>query len=385
MHRFWLIFAQAVTVSVAALFAVQTLKPEWLTARQAGNGGSPTVVSIQQAAPGSAATRKTASFADAAQAALPSVVHIFTSQEVRRHPFINDPVFRHFFGDRFGGDSQRQSGLGSGVVVSADGLVLTNNHVVESADAIEVAFHDGRKTKAKLVGADPESDLAVLKIADASALTPITFAPAESLRIGDVVLAIGNPFGVGQTVTSGIVSALGRTHLGINTFENFIQTDAAINPGNSGGALVDSNGHLVGINTAIYSQSGGSMGIGFAIPVSLAKSVMEQIIRTGTVTRGWIGVEVQDLTPELAESFGVEPGRGALIAGVMRGSPADRAGIKPGDVLLSVDGHTVKDAQVMLDLIAALTPGGSTRFGLSREGKQIGVAVTIGKRPKPAR
>jgi Do/DeqQ family serine protease len=384
MHRLWLIFAQAVTVSIAALFVVQTLKPEWLSARLPESSRSPAVVAIQQA-PAGGDTRRVATYADAAQAALPAVVHIFTSQEVRRHPFINDPVFRHFFGDRFGPDSQRQSGLGSGVVVSADGLVLTNNHVVESADEIEIAFHDGRKTKAKVVGADPESDLAVLKIANETTLRPITFAQAESLRIGDVVLAIGNPFGVGQTVTSGIVSALGRTHLGINTFENFIQTDAAINPGNSGGALVDSNGHLVGINTAIYSQSGGSMGIGFAIPVSLARSVMEQIIKTGTVTRGWIGVEVQDMTPELAESFRVKPGQGALIAGVMRGSPADKAGIKPGDVLLKVGNQAVKDAQSMLDLIAALTPGTSAQFGMSREGKSLDLAVGIGKRPKPAK
>jgi Do/DeqQ family serine protease len=386
MKRLWLIFAQTVTISVAALFVIQTLKPEWLAWRQPENNGRPQVVAIQQAAP-SPDARKVATYADAAQAALPAVVHIFTSQEVRRHPFINDPVFRHFFGDRFGNGSetQRQSGLGSGVVVSADGLVLTNNHVVESADDIEIAFHDGRKTKAKLVGADPESDLAVLRIASDKSLTPITFAPAESLRIGDVVLAIGNPFGVGQTVTSGIVSALGRTHLGINTFENFIQTDAAINPGNSGGALVDSNGHLVGINTAIYSQSGGSMGIGFAIPVSLAKNVMEQIIKSGTVTRGWIGVEVQDMTPELAESFGVKPDEGALIAGVMRGSPADKAGVKPGDVLLAVGGKPVKDAQVMLELIAALAPGEKTKFGLMREGKPLEVQITVGKRPRPAR
>jgi Do/DeqQ family serine protease len=382
MHRLWLIFAQAVTVSVAALFVVQTLKPEWLAARYAEPRMTTGVVAIQQAIGGND-TRKVASFADAAQAALPAVVHIFTSQEVRRHPFINDPVFRHFFGDRFGDDTQRQSGLGSGVVVSADGLVLTNNHVVESADEIEVAFFDGRKTKAKVVGADPESDLAILKVASGKPLSPITFAPPESLRIGDVVLAIGNPFGVGQTVTSGIVSALGRTHLGINTFENFIQTDAAINPGNSGGALVDSNGHLVGINTAIYSQSGGSMGIGFAIPVSLAKNIMEQIIKTGTVTRGWIGVEVQDMTPELAESFGVKPDQGALIAGVMRGSPADKAGVKPGDVLLTVGGQPVKDAQVMLELIAALTPGETARFGISREGKAKDLPITIGRRPKP--
>ncbi len=384
MKRLWLIFAQTVTISVAALFVVQTLKPEWLAWRQPASNGQPQVVAIQQAAPGSDA-RKVATYADAAQAALPAVVHIFTSQEVRRHPFSNDPVFRHFFGDRFGNDTQRQSGLGSGVVVSADGLVLTNNHVVETADEIEIAFHDGRKAKAKLVGSDPESDLAVLRIASSQPLTPITFAPAESLRVGDVVLAIGNPFGVGQTVTSGIVSALGRTHLGISTFENFIQTDAAINPGNSGGALVDSNGHLVGINTAIYSQSGGSMGIGFAIPVSLAKSVMEQIIKTGTVTRGWIGVEVQDMTPELAESFGVRPDEGALIAGVMRGSPADRAGVKPGDVLLSVAGQRVKDAQVMLDLIAALAPGEKAAFGLVRAGKPLELQIVVGKRPRPPR
>ena len=386
MKRLWLIFAQTVTISVAALFVVQTLKPEWLAWRQPTFNGQPQVVAIQQAT-SSPEGRKVASFADAAQAALPAVVHIFTSQEIRRHPFANDPVFRHFFGDRFGngGETQRQSGLGSGVVVSADGLLLTNNHVVESADEIEVAFHDGRKTKAKLVGSDPESDLAVLRIVSDKPLMPITFAPAESLRIGDVVLAIGNPFGVGQTVTSGIVSALGRTHLGINTFENFIQTDAAINPGNSGGALVDSNGNLVGINTAIYSQSGGSMGIGFAIPVSLAKNVMEQIIKTGTVTRGWIGVEVQDMTPELAESFGVKADEGALIAGVMRGSPADRAGVKPGDVLLSVNDRPVKDAQVMLELIAALAPGEAARFGLMREGKTRDVQISVGKRPRPDR
>ena len=386
MVRLWLIFAQTVTISVAALFVVQTLKPEWLTWRQTGQ--VPQVVAIQQAAPAPEA-RKVATFADAAQTALPAVVHIFTSQEVRRHPFMNDPVFRHFFGDRFGNDTQRQSGLGSGVIVSADGLLLTNNHVVESADEIEVALQDGRKFRARLVGSDPESDLAVLRIVSnetgSRPLTPITFAPAESLRVGDVVLAIGNPFGVGQTVTSGIVSALGRTHLGINTFENFIQTDAAINPGNSGGALVDSNGHLVGINTAIYSQSGGSMGIGFAIPVSLAKNVMEQIVRTGTVTRGWIGVEVQDMTPELAESFGVKPDEGALIAGVMRGSPADKAGVKPGDVLLAVGGRTVKDAQVMLDLIAALAPGEQAKFSLMRAGKPLDVQITVGKRPRPPR
>ncbi|MFN3883447.1 MAG: Do family serine endopeptidase [Rhodocyclaceae bacterium] len=383
MKRLWLIFAQTVTICVAAVFVVQTLKPEWLPRRPAFGFDSSQVVSIQQATEGEKA-RTLAGYAEAARAALPAVVHIYTSQELLSHPFIDDPLFRRFFGDRFG-EPQRQSGLGSGVVVSADGFVLTNNHVVESADAIEVALPDGRKFEAKLVGTDPESDLAVLKIASDKPLTPIIFAPPNTLRVGDVVLAIGNPFGVGQTVTHGIVSALGRSHLGINTFEDFIQTDAAINPGNSGGALVDSNGHLVGINTAIYSQSGGSMGIGFAIPVSLAKNVMEQIIKTGTVTRGWIGVEVQDMTADLAESFGVKSEEGALIAGVMKNGPADKAGVRAGDILVSVAGKPVKDAQAMLELIAALPPGEKAKFGLLREGRPIDIEITIGKRPRPPR
>ncbi|MDT3734758.1 MAG: Do family serine endopeptidase [Denitratisoma sp.] len=381
MHRLWLIFAQAVTVSVAALFVVITLKPDWLGGRPA-----PAVVSLQEAAapdtPAAAEARKAGSYADAARKALPSVVHIYTSKEVKtpRHPFADDPVFRYFFGDRFGGP-QRQSGLGSGVIVSADGYILTNNHVVENMDEIEVATNDGRRLRARIVGLDPETDLAVLQVKVDDKLPAVTFAPTESLRVGDVVLAIGNPFGVGQTVTHGIVSALGRTQLGINTFENFIQTDAAINPGNSGGALTDSAGNLVGINTAIYSRTGGSLGIGFAIPVSIARSVMEQIIRTGAVTRGWIGVEAQEITPELAESFKLPASEGAIIAGVMRGSPADRAGIRPGDVLIAVGGKPVKDPQGMLELIAALTPGSTTQFKLRREAKELDVPVSIGKRP----
>ncbi|MDD5174924.1 MAG: Do family serine endopeptidase [Sterolibacterium sp.] len=386
MHRLWLIFAQTVTFCVAVLFVLQTLKPEWLGPGVGGSGAG--VVEVQEAAPGSVSdTRKPGSYNDAAKRALPSVVHIYTSQEIKapRNPFLNDPFFRHFFGDRLDLQPQRRSGLGSGVIVSADGYILTNNHVVEAADEIEVATHDGRKLKARVVGADPDSDLAVVRvdIGNGAKLPAVTFAPAESLRVGDVVLAIGNPFGVGQTVTHGIVSALGRSHLGINTFENFIQTDAAINPGNSGGALVDSNGYLVGINTAIYSQSGGSMGIGFAIPVSLAKSVMEQIIKTGSVTRGWVGVEVQEITPELAESFNLPNTQGAMIAGVMRGSPADRAGIKPGDILLSVAGKPIGDAQSMLELIAAQTPGQQTSLKIRRNGKEDIVSVTIAKRPQP--
>ncbi|MBI5922127.1 MAG: Do family serine endopeptidase [Betaproteobacteria bacterium] len=386
MHRLWLIFAQTVTLCVAVLFVLQTLKPEWLT--RATPGGTTSIVSVQEAAPGTGAdARKVGSYSDAAKRALPSVVHIYTSQEIKtpRNPFLNDPFFRHFFGDRFDMQPQRRSGLGSGVIVSADGYILTNYHVVEAADEIEIATQDGRKLKARVVGSDPDSDLAVVRldIGNGSKLPAVTFAAAESLRVGDVVLAIGNPFGVGQTVTHGIVSALGRSHLGINTFENFIQTDAAINPGNSGGALVDSNGHLVGINTAIFSQSGGSMGIGFAIPVSLAKSVMEQIIRAGSVTRGWIGVEVQEITEELAESFKLPNTQGALIAGVMRGSPADRAGIRPGDILLAVAGKPVGDAQSMIELISAQTPGQQTQIKLRRAGKEVDLTVAIAKRPKP--
>lgn len=380
MKRLWLIFAQTVTICIAVLFTVQTLKPEWLHQDAAG------VVTVQEAGSAAPDNRRVASYADAARKALPAVVHIYTSQEVRtpRNPLFNDPLFRHFFGDRGGEETQRRAGLGSGVIVNSDGYILTNNHVVDGADEIEVALNDGRKLKAKVVGSDPESDLAVVRIAAAEKLPVVTFAAAESLRVGDVVLAIGNPFGVGQTVTSGIVSALGRSHLGINTFENFIQTDAAINPGNSGGALVDSNGNLVGINTAIYSQSGGSMGIGFAIPVSLARTVLEQIIKNGAVTRGWVGVEIQEITPELAESFRLPDTKGALIAGIMRGSPADKAGIKPGDVLLSINGKPVKDAQSLLELIASLEPGQTGGFRLRRQNKEMDVTVTVGKRPKPS-
>jgi len=374
----WLIFAQTVTVAVAILFVVTTLKPEWL-------GKRPTATVVQEATPTPASdegARPTNSFRDAARKALPAVVHIYTTQEIKkpRHPLLDDPIFRHFFGDRFDGGSQKTAGLGSGVVVSPNGYILTNFHVVEAANDIEVALNDGSTHKAKVVGSDPESDLAVLKI-KADKLPAITFGQMENLRVGDVVLAIGNPFGVGQTVTMGIVSALGRSHLGINTFENFIQTDAAINPGNSGGALIDTAGNLIGINTAIYSRSGGSQGIGFAIPVSSAKTIMEQIIQNGTVIRGWIGVEAQEITPELAESFHLPGTEGALIAGIVRGSPADQADIKPGDVLLAVNGKPVRDPQVMLDLIAALKPDEKASFRLRRDKNIVEVPVRIGKRP----
>jgi len=380
MHRLWLIFAQAATVAVAVLFVVSTFRPEWLPAR-----GVPPLAVVQQAPTTGPLPAVSAggSFNAAVQRAQPSVVNIFTSKEIQspRHPLLNDPLFRRFFGEQPAED-QRASSLGSGVIVSNTGYIVTNHHVVEAADEIEVALHDGKKLLAKVVGNDPETDLAVLRV-DAENLPAITFGSSDALKVGDVVLAIGNPFGVGQTVTGGIVSALGRTGLGINTFENFIQTDAAINPGNSGGALVDAGGNLVGINTAIFSRSGGNLGIGFAIPVSTAKMVLEQIVKSGSVTRGWIGVEVQEITPAVAESFGLASTRGALIAGVLRGGPADKAGVKPGDVLVEVEGRPVADPTSMLNLVAALPPGVSARMKMKRQGQDLDADITVGRRPKP--
>ncbi|HEX7810553.1 MAG TPA: Do family serine endopeptidase [Burkholderiales bacterium] len=381
MRKLWLIFSQAVTISLAALFVVVTLRPD-LVSWGGRNGG---IVTVRETQDGPH-DRSTASLSVAAKKAMPSVVNIFTSKEVKapRHPFMDDPLFRRFFGDQLDGDTQHSSSLGSGVIIGPEGYILTNHHVIEAADEIELALADGRKAPAKIVGTDPETDLAVLKV-NLADLPAVTFGNPGKMSVGDMVLAIGNPFGVGQTVTMGIVSALGRSHLGISTFENFIQTDAAINPGNSGGALVDSGGNLVGINSAIYSRSGGSLGIGFAIPADLAKQVMEQIIRTGSVTRGWIGVEVQDISPELAESFRLPNTKGTLIAGVLRGGPADRAGIKPGDILLFVESSQVVDSTTMLNLIAALEPGRDATLKLLRNRNEVQIKINVGKRPKPNR
>ena len=382
MRNLWLIFAQTATVAVSVLFVVTTLKPEWL-----GRSGSGLqVVELRQATSSGGVPARAASYSDAVRKADPSVVNIFTSKEIKtpRHPFLDDPLFRHFFGDRLEEEPQRAASLGSGVIVSPKGYILTNHHVVEAADEIEVALIDGKKLKAKAVGSDPETDIAVLQV-EGGPVPAITFGDADALRVGDVVLAIGNPFGVGQTVTMGIVSALGRSQLGINTFENFIQTDAAINPGNSGGALIDSAGNLVGINTAIYSRSGGSLGIGFAIPASSAKQVMEQIIQTGGVTRGWIGVEAREITPEMGESFRLGATTGVLIEGVLRGGPAERAGLKPGDILIAIEGKPVKDPNAMLNLVAALVPGKPASIKLRRDNKDVDVQVAVGKRPTQQR
>ncbi|MBT9526574.1 MAG: trypsin-like peptidase domain-containing protein [Rhizobacter sp.] len=385
MRKTWLIFSQAVTVALALLFVVATLKPEWL-GRGGGGTMMPSIVSISQAPSvqpvALSPTGSVSSYSGAARRATPAVVSITASKAPQRNPHTDDPWFKFFFGDQDPGQRQQpQVGLGSGVIVSPEGYLLTNNHVIEGADDIEVQLPDGRQARAKVVGADPETDVAVLKIT-LDKLPVITFGSVDSLQVGDVVLAIGNPFGVGQTVTSGIVSALGRNQLGINTFENFIQTDAAINPGNSGGALVDTSGNLLGINTAIYSRSGGSMGIGFAIPVSTAKLVMEGLIRDGQVTRGWIGVEPRDLTPEIAETFNLPIKQGVLITGVLQNGPASAGGLRPGDVVVKVADTPVSNTVQLLAAVAALKPQTPAVIGIQRGDKSMDLKVVVAQRPK---
>ena len=375
MKKLWLIFAQTVTTALAIVFVVQIFYPKILNSELQSlenNLHIPTQIS------------STGSYSVAAEKAMPSVVNIFTSKKKAINPhqqFLDDPVFKRFFGDQMEEPSQHDNSLGSGVIVNSDGLILTNQHVIEAADEIEVALEDGRSVRARIVGSDPDTDLAVLKI-DVKNLPSITFADPKKNKVGDVVLAIGNPFGVGQTVTQGIISALGRNHLGISTFESFIQTDASINPGNSGGALIDAEGNLVGINSAIYSRNGGSMGIGFAIPVSIAKQVMEQIVRQGSVTRGWLGIEAQDLTLELADSFQLRTTHGALIAGIVKGSPAERAGLKVGDVLIEINSMKVIDGTSMIGIISELNPNKQAILKIARNHKEIEIPVMIGLRPK---
>ena len=383
-QKLWLIFAQTVTVCLALIFVLRLLFPNLLEGTLTKKLSA---VVVKYAEP-SLNISLAGSYSPAVKKAMPTVVNIFTSKKAVDNPhqkYSDDPTFRQFFGDQSDeqdAQSQPENSLGSGVIVSEQGLILTNNHVIATADEIEIALSDGRKMSAKVVGTDPETDLALIKI-EADNLPAITFASSEKLNVGDVVLAIGNPFGVGQTVTQGIISALGRNHLGINTFENFIQTDASINPGNSGGALIDTEGNLVGINSAIYSRSGGSMGIGFAIPATLAHQVMDQIAIHGNVTRGWIGIEAQDITPELAESFKLKLVQGALVAGVMRGGPADRAGLRAGDILLTIENKPISDTGSMLNLIAALTPNQKATLKIARAEQTINVEVLIGRRPKP--
>jgi Do/DeqQ family serine protease len=380
MRRIWLLFSQAVTVALAALFVVTTLKPDWLNGR-ARALPPPTIVQVRPApaaAPGPAGAEP-AGYRAAAQRATPAIVSIVASKMVR-NPHADDPRFRFFFGDRQNAPEQ-QAGLGSGVIVSPEGYLLTNNHVIEGADEIDVQLADGRQGSARVIGTDVDTDLAVLKV-ELDRLPVISFGDSPSLQVGDVVLAIGNPFNVGQTVTAGIVSALGRNQLGLSTFENFIQTDAAINPGNSGGALVDVRGNLVGINTAIFSRSGGSLGIGFAIPVATARQVLESLVRDGHVTRGWIGVEPRDLTPEIAESFGLPVKSGVLITGVLQDGPASKGGLRPGDVVVKIGGASINNTVELLATVSALKPQARAVLGVQRGDKALDLTLTVGQRPK---
>jgi Do/DeqQ family serine protease len=378
MRRFWLLFSQSVTVLLAAYFVVATLKPEWVGRGMQALPGKLSVVEAPAAPATVTGPPPPGSLRQAAQRASGAVVSINTMKAGDRNAQAADPWFRFFFGDQGG---EPVAGLGRVVIITSDGYIVTNNHVVEGADEIEVVLNDSRRTRGKVIGTDPDTDLAILKIT-LDRLPVITVGNSDALQVGDQVMAIGNPFGVGQTVTSGIVSALGRNQLGINTFENFIQTDAAINPGNSGGALVDVSGHLMGINTAIYSRSGGSMGIGFAIPVNTAKQVLEGIVKEGVVKRGWIGVEPADLSPELMQTFGVRAKSGVLITGVLQNGPAAQAGIRPGDVITQVGEKSIANVSELLTYVAALKPGQPAKFHVQRREDDIDVSVTPGLRPR---
>ncbi len=365
---FWF---QAITIGLALAFVAMLLWPDLIS-----QGRRVVQVFEDTTAPATApASTAPVSYAAAVENAAPAVVNIYTLKTViTRIPDSGLSPFGR------GPQKREETSLGSGVILSDDGYILTNYHVIEGAEAIAVALNDGRSVDATLVGSDPESDLAVLKVA-LDDLPTIMLGESEQLRVGDVVLAIGNPFGVGQTVTMGIVSATGRKELGINTFENFIQTDAAINPGNSGGALINARGALVGINTAIFSQSGGSEGIGFAIPVNLAREVMTQIIEHGRVRRGWLGIEIQPISPELAESFGLPDTRGILIAGVLREGPAAQAGIRPGDVITHINDDPVGNERTILETITAHMPGETIRLQAIRQGAAIEFEARVDERP----
>jgi len=376
MRRIIHFFLQAAGVGLVAALVLVFFIPE---------RHSDPVVELRQAAPSPVTGQGFVSYADAVDRAAPAVVNIYTRKTIARapDPLLESPLFERFFGDEYGNPRRRTvTSLGSGVIVNSKGYVLTSNHVIADADEIEVLVPAGISLAARIVGADPETDLAVLKI-QREGLPAITVGDSKDLRVGDVVLAIGNPFGVGQTVTQGIVSATGRDRLGINTFEDFIQTDAAINQGNSGGALINAYGDLVGINTAILSRSGGSQGIVFAVPASLARDVLTQIIKTGRVVRGWLGVEAQDLSPQLAESFELARPQGVLVAGVVQEGPAQQAGIAPGDVITRLDGQAVRDARHALALIARHKPGEMIHIGGVRAGREFELRANVSQRPLP--
>ena len=356
---------QSVTLGLALAFIVVWLRPDLLGSINALRLARPV-----DATPGS--------FHSAVSATAPSVVNIHSARRVadRDSPWLSDPLLQRYFGDEFAPANRIETTLGSGVIVSPEGYILTNNHVISGAEAIQVALADGRIAEADVVGADPDTDLALLDV-NIDNLPAIPMGRSDEIQVGDVVLAIGNPFGVGQTVTQGIVSATGRNYIGHATFENFIQTDAAINPGNSGGALVNTRGELIGVNSAIFSRSGGSNGIGFAVPVNLARGVLNQLIEHGRVIRGWLGVDPQDLTPELAEAFGLENTAGFIVREVYQGSPADVAGLQRGDAITHLNDDAIVDAREALTVIASTPPGETVRIRGVRAGQPFVTSATV--------
>jgi len=374
LYRTFTFVFTSIATGLAAAFLVLVFKPDFLGEPQ--YSASPVMTLARQEGP--------VSYADAVQKTAPAVVNIFTTTLTRReaHPFFSDPLFRRFFGEELSQPRvEKRNNLGSGVIVNKNGYIITNHHVIENASEIRVVLRDGRSMAARVVGTDPETDLAVLQ-ASGEDFPVAQLGRSEDLQIGDVVLAIGNGFGLGQTVTMGIVSALGRQSLGLTNYDNFIQTDAAINPGNSGGALINPYGDVIGINTAIYTKSGGSEGVGFAIPAQLVNKVFKQIRDKGRVVRGWIGVTTtQAVTPELAQALGLGDAKGLLIAQILRNGPADKAGIKPGDVIQKVNGIEAKTARVMVDLVADIQPGEDVKIELTRDGDSQTVHVEVIERP----
>lgn len=383
LRKFLSFLFTSIVAGLAATFAVLLIKPQMLEPQT--GGGLPPVEPAQRSATVFPASGPV-SYARAVARAAPSVVNIYTTKlttEDKLEP-IDTALLRQYYGRRHSPQRHRQNSLGSGVIVSPEGYLLTNNHIVEDAKQIEVVLATGKSVPVRMVGNDPESDLAVLKIETQDSYPSIPLGNSETLAVGDVVLAIGNPYGVGQTVTMGIVSATGRSHLDINTFENFIQTDAAINPGNSGGALINAQGEMVGISTLIFSESGGSQGIGFAIPTALAQGVMEQIVRNGRVVRGWLGITGQDVTPDLVESFALHDADGILVSRVLKDGPADRAGIWPGDVITRIDGLLPTGVDDVLNIIAGKPPGSRMHVEGWRGNEKLDVYAVVSERPAEA-
>jgi serine protease DegS len=379
IQRLFTFLTTSIIAGLAAAFVILILNPGLLQDKNLEIVEAPEILpAVYQSGP--------FSYADAVAKATPSVVNIYTTKITteRVTPIFSDPFIQQFFGDSLTQTRQkRENSLGSGVIVDKKGYILTNHHVIEGADQIRVVLASGQTIQADIIGVDKDTDLAVLKVEHVN-LPAISFARSKHLRVGDVVLAIGNPFGVGQTVTQGIISATGRSQLGINTFENFIQTDAAINPGNSGGALINAHGDLIGISTAIFSKTGGSQGIGFAIPADLARGVMQQLVETGRVSRGWLGIAGQDITPQLAEAYALQEKSGILISGILEEGPADRAGLQLGDIIIKIDDTPLSSSFEILNLVATKKPGTMIRIYAYRGSQPLELTAKVEERPSNA-